>query len=40
MPRNARQPTDWKYVGAAGWITPAATYEREVGRQRTVTVAL
>jgi DNA polymerase III epsilon subunit-like protein len=35
-----RHPADWKYVEAAGWITPADTYEREVGRYRTVTVAL
>ncbi|MFJ9153381.1 hypothetical protein ACIRP7_36195 [Streptomyces sp. NPDC102270] len=35
-----RHPADWKYVEAAGWITPATTYEREVGRHRTVTVAL
>ncbi|MFG2463745.1 3'-5' exonuclease [Streptomyces sp. NPDC048523] len=35
-----RHPADWKYVEATGWITPAATYEREVGRHRTVTVAL
>ncbi len=35
-----RHPSDWKYVEAAGWITPADTYEREVGRRRTVTVAL
>ncbi|MGW7346776.1 3'-5' exonuclease [Streptomyces sp. NPDC054854] len=34
------RPTDWKYVEAAGWIEPADTYEREVGRSRTVTVAL
>ncbi|MFB6840242.1 3'-5' exonuclease [Streptomyces sp. NPDC056361] len=34
------RPTDWKYVEAAGWIAPAETYEREVGRYRTVTVAL
>ncbi len=34
------RPADWKSVEAAGWITPAATYEREVGRYRTVTVAL
>ncbi|MCX4682621.1 exonuclease domain-containing protein [Streptomyces sp. NBC_01433] len=32
--------SDWKYVEAAGWITPAHTYEKEVGRHRTVTVAL
>ncbi|WP_162950991.1 hypothetical protein [Streptomyces sp. CC0208] len=25
---------------AAGWITPAAAYEREVGRQCPVTAAL
>jgi DNA polymerase III epsilon subunit-like protein len=35
-----RHPADWRYVEAAGWITPADTYEREVGRYRTVTVAL
>lgn len=35
-----RHPADWKYVEAAGWIAPADTYEREVGRYRTVTVAL
>ncbi|GHE51488.1 3'-5' exonuclease [Streptomyces capitiformicae] len=35
-----RHPADWKYVEAAGWISPADTYEREVGRTRTVTVAL
>lgn len=35
-----RHPADWRYVEAAGWITPADTYEREVGRHRTVTVAL
>lgn len=23
--------SDWKYVEAAGWITPAETYEKEVG---------
>ncbi|MDH6544939.1 3'-5' exonuclease [Streptomyces sp. SPB4] len=34
------RPTDWKYVEAAGWIEPADTYEREVGRYRTVTVVL
>jgi DNA polymerase III epsilon subunit-like protein len=34
------RPSDWKYVEAAGWITPAHTYEREVGRTRTVTVCL
>ncbi|GAA2639783.1 hypothetical protein GCM10010425_50130 [Streptomyces spororaveus] len=34
------RPTDWKYVEAAGWIEPADTYERGVGRYRTVTVAL
>ncbi|MFF3934526.1 hypothetical protein [Streptomyces hirsutus] len=32
--------SDWKYVEAAGWVTPADTYERWVGRSRTVTVAL
>ncbi|WP_332010932.1 3'-5' exonuclease [Streptomyces uncialis] len=32
--------SDWKYVEAAGWIAPAETYEKEVGRHRTVTVAL
>jgi DNA polymerase III epsilon subunit-like protein len=32
--------SDWKYVEAAGWIAPAHTYEKEVGRHRTVTVAL
>ncbi|MEV3952314.1 hypothetical protein AB0K57_32560 [Streptomyces halstedii] len=32
--------SDWKYVEAAGWIAPAETYENEVGRTRTVTVAL
>ncbi|WP_331719806.1 hypothetical protein OG217_37395 (plasmid) [Streptomyces sp. NBC_01023] len=32
--------SDWKYVEAAGWIRPAQTYEREVGRHRTVTVSL
>lgn len=32
--------SDWKYVEAAGWIRPAETYEKEVGRRRTVTVAL
>ncbi|WP_208853559.1 3'-5' exonuclease [Streptomyces bacillaris] len=32
--------SDWKYVEAAGWIRPAETYEKEVGRYRTVTVAL
>ncbi|MEF3119511.1 hypothetical protein [Streptomyces chrestomyceticus] len=32
--------SDWKYVEAAGWICPAHTYEQEVGRRRTVTVAL
>ncbi|MFE7658100.1 3'-5' exonuclease [Streptomyces bottropensis] len=31
---------DWKFVEAAGWIAPADTYEREVGRYRTVTVVL
>ncbi|MEU6277078.1 hypothetical protein ABZ871_32440 [Streptomyces populi] len=31
--------SNWRYVEAAGWITPARTYEKEVGR-RTVTVAL
>lgn len=35
-----RYPSDWKYVEAAGWIRPADTYEREVGRSRTITVAL
>ena len=35
-----RYPSDWKYVEAAGWIRPADTYEREVGRHRTVTVTL
>ncbi|MFF8387782.1 3'-5' exonuclease [Streptomyces kanasensis] len=34
------RPADWKYVEAAGWIAPAETYEREVGRYRTVTVVL
>ncbi|MEU6965135.1 3'-5' exonuclease [Streptomyces chrestomyceticus] len=34
------RPSDWKYVEAAGWISPAHTYEKEVGRRRTVTVAL
>lgn len=34
------RPADWKYVEAAGWIAPAETYERKVGRHRTVTVAL
>lgn len=34
------RPSDWKYVEAAGWIRPAQTYEREVGRRRTVTVSL
>ncbi|MEV6357938.1 3'-5' exonuclease [Streptomyces hydrogenans] len=34
------RPADWKYVEAAGWIAPAETYGREVGRHRTVTVAL
>ncbi|MFJ2746210.1 3'-5' exonuclease [Streptomyces sp. NPDC087440] len=34
------RPTDWKYVEAAGWITPAETYEKAVGRTRTVTVCL
>jgi hypothetical protein len=37
---EVRHPADWKYVEAAGWITPATTYKREVGRHRTVTVAL
>ncbi|MFE5841993.1 exonuclease domain-containing protein [Streptomyces niveus] len=32
--------SDWKYVEAAGWIAPAHTYEKEVGRYRTVTVTL
>ncbi|MFI8177990.1 3'-5' exonuclease [Streptomyces microflavus] len=32
--------SDWKYVEAAGWIRPAETYEKEVGRYRTVTVSL
>ncbi|MEV6425040.1 3'-5' exonuclease [Streptomyces sp. NPDC051662] len=32
--------SDWKYVEAAGWISPAHMYEKEVGRHRTVTVAL
>lgn len=32
--------SDWKYVEAAGWIGPAYSYEKEVGRRRTVTVAL
>ncbi|MFF3958846.1 3'-5' exonuclease [Streptomyces sp. NPDC001890] len=32
--------SDWKYVESAGWVTPADTYERQVGRSRTVTVAL
>ncbi|MGW3414610.1 3'-5' exonuclease [Streptomyces sp. NPDC000888] len=32
--------SDWRYVEAAGWISPAHTYEKEVGRHRTVTVAL
>ncbi|MFF7139496.1 transposase [Streptomyces sp. NPDC008196] len=35
-----RYPADWKYVEAAGWVRPVDTYEREVGRHRTVTVAL
>ncbi|QKV98216.1 3'-5' exonuclease (plasmid) [Streptomyces sp. NA02950] len=35
-----RHPADWRYVEAAGWVRPADTYEREVGRHRTVTVAL
>ncbi|MDX3025400.1 3'-5' exonuclease [Streptomyces acidiscabies] len=35
-----RYPSDWRYVEAAGWVAPADTYEREVGRHRTVTVAL
>jgi DNA polymerase III epsilon subunit-like protein len=35
-----RHPADWRYVEAAGWVQPANTYEREVGRHRTVTVAL
>ncbi|MEU9529751.1 3'-5' exonuclease [Streptomyces sp. NPDC048210] len=34
------RPSDWRYVEAAGWIAPAETYEREVGRYRTVTVVL
>ncbi|MEU9535856.1 3'-5' exonuclease [Streptomyces sp. NPDC048213] len=34
------RPSDWKYVEAAGWIAPAETYERKVGRNRSVTVAL
>lgn len=34
------RPSDWRYVEAAGWVTPAATYERQEGRSRTVTVAL
>ncbi|WP_171053399.1 3'-5' exonuclease [Streptomyces marianii] len=34
------RPTDFKYVEAAGWIEPADTYKRAVGRHRTVTVAL
>ncbi|OEJ36507.1 hypothetical protein [Streptomyces agglomeratus] len=32
--------SDWKYVEAAGWIEPAETYERAVGRRRSVTVVL
>ncbi|MFK3734654.1 hypothetical protein ACI2LJ_30810 [Streptomyces sp. NPDC088090] len=28
------RPSDWRYVEAAGWIAPAETYEREVGRNR------
>lgn len=32
--------SDWRYVEAAGWVEPAHTYERQVGRSRTVTVAL
>ncbi|MEU5163389.1 3'-5' exonuclease [Streptomyces sp. NPDC020875] len=37
-----RHPADWKYVEAAGWITPATTYELPVGTsgRRTVTVPL
>ncbi|WP_160311286.1 3'-5' exonuclease [Streptacidiphilus anmyonensis] len=34
------RPADWKYVEAAGWAAPVATYEQPVGRERTVTVAL
>ncbi|WP_330335755.1 3'-5' exonuclease (plasmid) [Streptomyces sp. NBC_00536] len=34
------RPADWRYVEAAGWIEPAETYEKEVGRRRSVTVAL
>ncbi|MEK8175022.1 3'-5' exonuclease [Streptomyces sp. M19] len=32
--------SDWKYVEAAEWISPAHIYEKEVGRRRTVTVSL
>ncbi|MEU2380340.1 3'-5' exonuclease [Streptomyces misionensis] len=32
--------SDWRYVEAAGWISPAHTYAKEVGRHRTVTVSL
>ncbi|MFJ4745390.1 3'-5' exonuclease [Streptomyces sp. NPDC088775] len=32
--------SDWKYIEAAGWISPAHVYEKEVGRHRTVTVSL
>ncbi|WP_052433027.1 3'-5' exonuclease [Streptacidiphilus carbonis] len=34
------RPADWKYVEAAGWATPADSYEQPVGRYRTVSVAL
>jgi DNA polymerase III epsilon subunit-like protein len=34
------RPADWRYVEAAGWVQPADTYEREVGRRRSVTVSL
>ncbi|MFF5393180.1 3'-5' exonuclease [Streptomyces sp. NPDC013012] len=32
--------SDWRYIESAGWIRLAQTFEREVGRRRTVTVSL
>ncbi|MFC8790814.1 exonuclease domain-containing protein [Streptomyces cinereoruber] len=32
--------SDWRYIESAGWISPAETFEREVGRRRTVTAPL
>jgi hypothetical protein len=35
-----RHPTDWKFVTAAGWITPKTTVQSQVGKRRWIDVPL